>query len=122
MDHRVPAVRSEILCQHHAGSWSVTQSVATINDRHEETSPRFPRTLEKDMTRTAVRTVPSTAVAFLLALALAVAAVLVAGSGLSGSDDAGATWNRGPGKGATWNSVEAGATWNRGPGKGATWN
>jgi hypothetical protein len=81
-----------------------------------------PQSLEKNMTRTAVRALPTTAVAFLLALALAVAAVLVAGTGLAGSDDAGATWNRGPGKGATWNSVEAGATWNRGPGKGATWN
>ena len=54
------------------------------------------------MTRTAVRALPSTAVAFLLALALAAAVVLVAGTGLSGSDDAGATWNR-SGKGATWN-------------------
>jgi hypothetical protein len=92
--------------------------VETIYDRNVEP----PQSLEKNMTRTAVRTLPSTAVAFLLALALAVAAVLVAGTGLAGSDDAGATWNRGPGKGATWNSVEAGATWNRGPGKGATWN
>jgi len=95
--------------------------VATINDTHVEHSPRSPRTLENDMTRTVARTLPSTAVAFLLALALAAAAVLVAGTGLSGSDDAGATWNRGPGKGATWNSVEA-ATWNRGPKSGATWN
>jgi hypothetical protein len=92
--------------------------VETIYDRNVEP----PQSLEKNMTRTAVRTLPSTAVAFLLALALAVAAVLVAGTGLVGSEDAGATWNRGPGKGATWNSVEAGATWNRGPGKGATWN
>ncbi|HET8971316.1 MAG TPA: hypothetical protein VFN19_09675 [Candidatus Nanopelagicales bacterium] len=73
------------------------------------------------MTRTAVRALPSTAVAFFLALALAVGAVLVAGTGLSGSDDAGATWNRGPKGGATWNSVEA-ATWNRAPRHGATWN
>ena len=73
------------------------------------------------MTRTAIRSVPTTALAFLLALALAVTAVLVAGYGLAGSDDAGATWNRGPGKGATWNSVEA-ATWNRGANHGATWN
>jgi hypothetical protein len=56
------------------------------------------------MTRTAIRSVPTTALAFLLALALAVTAVLVAGYGLAGSDDAGATWNRKDGKnGATWN-------------------
>jgi hypothetical protein len=74
------------------------------------------------MTRTAIRSVPTTALAFLLALALAVTAVLVAGYGLTGSDDAGATWNRKDGKnGATWNSVQAGATWNA-KRNGATWN
>ncbi len=73
------------------------------------------------MTRTALRSLPTTAVAFLIALALAVTAVLVAGYGLAGGDDAGATWNRKQ-PGATWNGVEAGATWNAKPGHGATWN
>jgi len=73
------------------------------------------------MTRTAMRALPTTAVAFLIALALAVTAVLVAGYGLAGSDDAGATWNR-KHPGATWNAVEAGATWNAKPRNGATWN
>lgn len=73
------------------------------------------------MTRTAIRSLPTTAVAFLIALALAATAVLVAGIGLTGSDDAGATWNRNK-PGATWNGVEAGATWNAKPKHGATWN
>lgn len=74
--------------------------------------------------RTAVRSLPTTAAAFLLAFALAVTAVLVAGASIAGSDGAGATWNRkgDSTKGATWNSVEAGATWNAKPRNGATWN
>lgn len=73
------------------------------------------------MTRTAIRTLPITAAAFLIALALAVTAVLAAGYGIAGSDDAGATWNRNK-PGATWNGVEAGATWNSKTNRGATWN
>lgn len=73
------------------------------------------------MTRTATRSLPSTAVAFLIALALAATAILVAGSGLLGSDSAGATWNRNK-PGATWNGVEAGATGNSRSAHGATWN
>jgi len=77
--------------------------------------------LENDMTRIAIRSLPTTAVAFLITLALAATAVLLAGSALIGSDDAGATWNRNK-PGATWNGVEAGATWNSPPKHGATWN
>ena len=70
------------------------------------------------MIRTTARSLPSTAIAFLVALALAATAFLLVGIGLSGSDSA-ATWNK---KGATWNKVEAGATWNSKAKNGATWN
>lgn len=66
-------------------------------------------------TTAAVRSLPSTVVALLAALALAVATLLLTGVGGSGSDQAGATWNRvAPVKhGATWNApVSYGATWN----------
>ena len=80
-------------------------------------APSFPLG-ETDMIRTAARSLPGTAIAFLVALALTATAFLLVGIGLSGSDSA-ATWNKKE-KGATWNSVQA-ATWNKQK-HGATWN
>jgi hypothetical protein len=45
-------------------------------------------------TTTALRQLPTTVVALLAALALAVAAALLTGAGLTASDSAGATWNK----------------------------
>jgi hypothetical protein len=78
-------------------------------------------------TSTALRQLPTTVVALLAALALAVAAALLTGAGLTSSDKAGATWNKKSDfAGATWNSHRlAGATWNVvRPARsfGATWN
>lgn len=62
------------------------------------------------MRTTAIHHLPTTLIALLAALALAFAAALLTGIGLTASDSAGATWNK--------TTNHAGATWN----KGATWN
>jgi len=59
-----------------------------------------------------VRHLPASIIAFLAALALAVATLLVAGIGVSSSDSAGSSWNR----------VERGSSWNQGATKGSSWN
>lgn len=58
------------------------------------------------MTRTTLAHLPTTVVALLAALALATAVLLLTGLSVTGSDSAGATWNKvggGSTKGATWN-------------------
>lgn len=77
------------------------------------------------MPNSAVRSLPSVAprlvLALLAAVALAVAAVLLTGLGTTGSDSAGASWNKqAPATyaGASWNTVStvvaatSGASWN----------
>ena len=60
-----------------------------------------------------LRSLPATALALLVALAVAVGTLLLAGPALSGDDRAGATWNKTKQAGATWNKVSTrGATWN----------
>lgn len=69
------------------------------------------------MTRSTSHRLPTAILALLAALALAVAAALLTGWGLTSTDSAGATWNKSSTKaGATWNKVVAGST------RGATWN
>jgi len=80
------------------------------------------------MPTTAFRSLPTTVVALLAAVALAVAAVLLTGAGLAASDSAGASWNKKTDKaGASWNkkATLAGASWNKVKPvstDGASWN
>jgi basic membrane lipoprotein Med (substrate-binding protein (PBP1-ABC) superfamily) len=78
------------------------------------------------MTLTTARRLPTTVVALLAALALAVAAALLTGAGLAATDSAGASWNKKSDRaGASWNkTTHAGASWNKvvRVSHGASWN
>jgi hypothetical protein len=78
------------------------------------------------MTLTTARRLPTTVVALLAALALAVAAALLTGAGLAATYSAGASWNKKSDRaGASWNkTTHAGASWNKvvRVSHGASWN